>query len=180
MLNKYSPKFSTFLEIGCGKGYVLADVAKSFPEANIFGSEIFVQGLSFAKERVPGANLMQMDARNIPFANEFDVIGAFDVLEHIAEDELVIQQVYGALSPDGLFILSVPQHMWLWSPTDEQACHVRRYTNKDLKHKLERAGFKILRSTSFVSFLLPAMLLARLQKRKQNQGKVKIQVKTWV
>ena len=89
-------------------------------------------------------------------------IGAFDVLEHIEEDELVLKQIQQALRPEGVLILTVPQHRWLWSPVDEMACHVRRYSATELKEKLASAGFEIIRSTSFVSILLPAMMASRL------------------
>ena len=42
------------------------------------------------------AEFMQMDAREIPFVDEFDAIGAFDVLEHIDEDETVLEQMFRA------------------------------------------------------------------------------------
>ena len=81
-----------------------------------------------------------MDARNIPFESEFDVIGAFDVLEHINEDTEVLAQIYTALKAEGLMLISVPQHPWLWSSLDEYACHVRRYTALDIQQKIEAAG----------------------------------------
>ena len=165
-LKEYCPDFSSFLEIGCGTGYVLSGVAKEFPRAILNGSEIFTAGLNFAAARLPSINLMQMDARDIPFVDEFDVIGAFDVLEHIDEDELVLAQVHAALKPHGFMLLTVPQHKWLWSTVDDQACHVRRYTALDLHQKIESAGFKIIRSTSFVTALLPAMMVSRLLKSK--------------
>lgn len=168
-LGKYGPSFHSFLEIGCGTGYVLSGVAKQFPHATLYGSEIFVDGLAFASTRVPSAELMQMDARKIPYFEEVDVIGAFDVLEHIEEDEQVLDEMRGALEPGGLLMISVPQHRWLWSPADDHAFHVRRYTKPELHTKIRAAGFEILRSTSFVSFLLPAMLLSRLKSSK-GQG----------
>ena len=42
-----------------------------------------------------------MDARNIPFKKEFEVIGAFDMLEYVLEDKLVLQQMYRAAKPGG-------------------------------------------------------------------------------
>ena len=74
---------------------------------------------------------------------------------------------------NGVFILTVPQHQWLWSEVDVNACHVRRYNAKQLHQKLSKAGFEIERSTSFVSLLLPLMLLSRLIHRKStNRSKV--------
>ena len=165
-LKKYSPDLSSFLEVGCGTGYVLSGIRDSFPCAALYGSEIFVSGLRFSAERLEAANLMQMDARNIPYHEEFDVIGAFDVLEHIKEDGQVLEQIYNALKIKGIFLVTVPQHKWLWSSVDEHACHVRRYSADDLHNKITAAGFHIIRSTSFVSILLPAMMLSRYFQRK--------------
>ncbi len=169
-LGNYCPNFQSLLEIGCGTGYVLSGISKAFPRAELHGSEIFTAGLGFAATRLPSAKLMQMDARNIPFENEFDVIGAFDVLEHIQEDKEVLAQLYATLKPEGFMILTVPQHAWLWSAIDEYACHERRYAAAELHKKIELAGFRLIRSTSFITTLLPAMMISRLL-QKQVPGK---------
>lgn len=160
-LRAYQPNAHSLLEIGCGTGFVLSGIAKNHPEIALSGSEIFLSGLSHASARVPTAQLMQMDARHVPFFNEFDAIGAFDVLEHIKEDESVLTQLHNALKPSGILLLTIPQHPWLWSANDDYACHVRRYTARDVHKKVIDAGFRIERSTSFVSLLLPAMMLSR-------------------
>jgi len=108
---------------------------------------------------------MQMDARQIPYTDEFDVIGAFDVLEHIEDDSRVLAEVHRALTPGGLLMLTVPQHPWLWSAVDDYACHVRRYTAQLLHTRIRAAGFEILRSTSFVFSLLPLMFASRMLKK---------------
>jgi len=164
-LQEYFPGMGSFLEVGCGTGYVLSGVASNFPQARLVGSEIFVTGLSFAAARVPTAELVQMDARRIPYFEEFDVVAALDVIEHIAEDEQVLTQLFRATKPNGGTLISVPQHPWLWSKADDYACHERRYTSTELDRKIRAAGFQIERSTSFVSFLLPLMLASRLTAR---------------
>lgn len=169
-LNKFIPNFKRFLEIGCGTGYVMAGISKAFSGSKLTGSEIFPEGLLYASQRSPNADFIQMDAREIPFVNEFDVIGAFDVLEHIPEDEDVLNEIYNALKPKGFLIITVPQHMWLWSPVDELACHERRYSPKEIHRKVKQAGFTIIHSTSFVSFLLPAMLISRFASKKNKEG----------
>lgn len=162
VLNRYKPNFKSMLEIGCGTGFVISHLVKQFPDVKFSGSEIFTAGLSHAAKRVQSANLMQMDARKIPFINEFDIIGAFDVLEHIKEDEVVLKEIYKALNTNGMLVLTVPQHQWLWSQADQHACHERRYSASELKEKLHRAGFEIVRSTSFITFLLPLMVVSRM------------------
>jgi SAM-dependent methyltransferase len=183
-IENYCPKFLSLLEIGCGTGYVLSGISQRFPRSMLYGSEIFIAGLSFASKRLPSAKFMQMDARKIPFENEFDVIGAFDVLEHIQEDEEVLTQIYAALKPDGLMLLTVPQHAWLWSSMDEYAFHVRRYTSADLHQKIETAGLRVIRSTSFVTTLLPAMMISRLLQKKvpdeQFEATAELKIAPWL
>ena len=162
-LDRYFSNTDTFFEIGCGTGYVLSGIQRTFLGKRLFGSDIYSQGLIYAEQRLPNVAFYQMDARKIPFESEFDVIGAFDVIEHIEEDEIVLSQMHKALKSKGGVMLTVPQHQGLWSNSDIIACHKRRYSKKSLKKKVEKAGFRILRLTSFISFLLPLMTLSRLR-----------------
>ena len=92
----------------------------------------------------------------------------FDVLEHIKEDTDVLRQIYLALKPGGYLLITVPQHQWLWSSFDVFSCHERRYSAKDLHKKIKHAGFEIIRSSSFVSGLLPVMYIDRISKKKME------------
>jgi SAM-dependent methyltransferase len=166
---KYGSNLSSFFEIGCGTGFVLQALNQAFPSLRLQGSEMLTSGLYYAAKRLPAGAFIQMDAREIPYIGEFDAIGAFDVLEHIKEDDVVLQQAYEALKSKGVLLITVPQHKWLWSSIDEYSCHVRRYSAKELHLKIEAAGFKILRSTSFVSVLMPVMVLSRVSKRDPNR-----------
>jgi SAM-dependent methyltransferase len=158
-----------FLEIGCGTGFVLSGIARAFPGIALSGSELFAEGLKHSAERLPGANLMQMDARTIPYQDEFDAIGAFDVIEHIEEDTAVIAAMKRALVPGGGALFTVPQHPWLWSDLDEHACHVRRYRRGELEGKLRDAGMKVIFSTSFVTLLMPLLAASRFRMRKSAE-----------
>lgn len=169
-IRKYFPNAQNFLEIGCGTGFVLSGIRESFPSMNLCGSEFYTNGLAIARQRLKDINFLQMDARQIPYKEEFDLIGAFDVLEHIEEDQLILQQMRKAVrTPYGGIILTVPQHEFLWSSIDVYSRHVRRYGACDLRRKIERAGFKVSYITSFVALLLPLMLVARLRRNAANQ-----------
>lgn len=167
-LRKYFAQAQNFLEIGCGTGFVLSGIQKDCPHLELFGSELFNEGLEFARSRLPGVSLIQLDAREMPYEKAFDVIGAFDVLEHIEEDELVLRRIRQAVreTEGSGILLTVPQHRFLWSAFDEYAKHARRYSAKELHDKVYRAGFTVERMTSFVSLLLPAMLLSRFKQQK--------------
>lgn len=169
-IEKYFPLCQSLLEIGCGTGYVLNGIQSSFPKMTLYGSDIYSLALGFAAERLPGINLFQMDATAIPFKEQFDIICAFDVLEHIEKDELALQNIRQAVKPGGGVIFTVPAHPFLWSIQDEYACHQRRYCYQEMKDKLLAAGFTIKKMTSFVSFLLPFMLISRLRNRKPNDN----------
>lgn len=164
------PRARTMLEIGCGTGFVLRGVTHNLPSLDVSGSEIFLEGLSFAAQRVPGATLFQMDAQDIPYSEEFDLIGAFDVIEHIEDDERVLREIHRALKPDGGAVFTVPQHPSLWSVQDDNACHKRRYRRHELADKLQTAGFRVIFSTSFVSLLLPVLAASRRRKRNPNSN----------
>lgn len=164
-LRRHFPGARNLLEIGCGSGSVLAAIARNFAALRLVGSEVHGSGLSFAARQAAGAELLQMDARRIPYRDEFDVVGAFDVIEHIEEDERVLREMFAACRSGGGILLTVPQHRWLWSYRDEFAHHWRRYRRQDLLHKLAAAGFEKPWATSFVTLLLPLMALSRLRQK---------------
>lgn len=171
LAKRHLPRTGNYLEVGCGTGFVLQMMSGTFPDWKVCATEAQPEGIEFAKERVSSnVTFFQMDACAIPFRQEFDVVGAFDVIEHIRDDVKAIGEIYVSLKPGGYFILSAPQHMFLWSKYDEAGCHFRRYSAKELENKLKEAGFVILESTSFNSLLLPLMLLSRYFKKTDKRG----------
>jgi len=160
-LRKYFPGCRNFLEIGCGNGFVLAGIRNEFPHIKLVGAEPFVEGLHTARRRLRDVPLLRADARQLPFTDRFDAVGAFDVLEHIDEDERVLDEMFHVVHPGGGLIVTVPQHRALWSALDDFSCHRRRYGRSELIGKIEAAGFHVLRWTSFVFVLAPAMYLSR-------------------
>ena len=72
-------------------------------------------------------------AMALPFPDEtFDVVGAFDVIEHCEPEVQAVSELARVLRPGGRLLVSVPAYNWAWSDHDEQAGHYRRYTRKRL------------------------------------------------
>ena len=164
-LHRHFPRAGTLLEVGCGTGVVLETLHRRFPALQVSGSDLFPQALEHARRLVPTATLAEVDARALTYESQFDVTCAFDVLEHVNEDDVVLAGMMRATASGGGLVVTVPQHRWLWGPMDELAHHVRRYRRGDLLDKIRRAGFRIEFVTSFVSLLLPAMAATRVRLR---------------
>jgi len=92
---------------------------------------------------------------------ENDIIGIFDVLEHIQEEDKILVNLYKALKPEGYLFVAVPALPYLWSYFDEIAFHKRRYNKNEFINKLKNHGFSIIKATYLFMFLLPVMVLKR-------------------
>lgn len=96
----------------------------------------------------------------------FAAAGAFDVVEHIADDEPILREVHRVLRPGGVLCVTVPAYRWLWSSEDDFAGHHRRYTLPRLTKVLERCGFKVAFQTYFFAPLtVPVFLLRSIPHR---------------
>ena len=166
-IDRWFPNSRSFLEVGCGTGYVLSAILASRPDLDAVGAELFPEGLRIARGRLKGVPLAQMDARSLGIEEAFDVVGAFDVLEHIDRHEEALQAMLAALRPGGGLVVTVPQHRWLWSEADAFAGHERRYTRRELTQRMLDAGFELLWTTSFLTFLLPLVSTSRLLTRRR-------------
>ncbi len=165
-IRRYFPVAQSFFEVGCGTGGVLRHLARHHPELALTGMEYDPVMARRAARAVPGAAILRADARALPFAEAFDVVGSFDVVEHIDEDREVMASLRDVVRPGGGVIVSVPQHEWLWSQRDVRLHHKRRYTRSTLRALVEGSGLEVLHLTSFMSPLLPLMAVAAWRNRK--------------
>jgi SAM-dependent methyltransferase len=92
----------------------------------------------------------------------FDLVGAFDVLEHIEDDKKFIAQISEHMDKGAIFIATVPAYQFLWSNHDVAHRHCRRYTRRTLMKLFTEAGFAILYVSYWNRLLLPLAIVARL------------------
>jgi SAM-dependent methyltransferase len=150
------------IEIGCGCGGVLQFLHSK--GINVEGGDTFLEGLQLCAKHT-NVPLYQLDAQRTPFADDqYDVVGLFDVIEHIDDDQAALREMYRICKPGGRIILTVPAHKWFWSYSDRIRCHKRRYSKKELYYKLRQASFVVERLSFFMlSLFLPLSLYRRLR-----------------
>jgi SAM-dependent methyltransferase len=111
-------------------------------------------------------------ALELPFADEvFDVIAAFDVIEHCEPEATALAEVHRVLAPGGRFLMSVPAYQWAWTHFDDHNHHHRRYTRQRATSALKRAGFEILRATHVFGSTFPMFAADRLLTRVKERGR---------
>jgi SAM-dependent methyltransferase len=122
--------------------------------------EYGADGAAVAAER--GLPVLRGDATALPVADDsLDLVVAFDVLEHILDDDAAVAEVLRVLRPTGHFLIAVPADPRLWSEHDVAVDHVRRYTRATLSQVLERGGFEVTSLTSWNVLLRPVVALRR-------------------
>jgi len=170
VFNKYISKKDKIIEIGAGTGSVARMLNENGYDLSI--GEIHEHGIKYAlKNNQAKLPIYQFDIMKNPFKNHFDVVGLFDVLEHIKDDELAIKYIYTMLRDNGKIIITVPAHMWLWCEDDEVSNHYKRYELDSLKELLKQEGFRIKYATNFFISIIP---LLYLRTKSNSSAKIKI------
>jgi SAM-dependent methyltransferase len=156
------------LDIGCGTGHVLRHLGD-------FGEAV---GVDSNDAMLAVAREAGLDARkgglpdDLPVeAGWADVVLLLDVIEHLDDDAAALGAARRTLVEDGLLVLTVPAHPWLWSGHDVRLGHRRRYVASELRGLVERAGYRVERMTYFNSVLFPAIAATRwLRQRLGDDG----------
>lgn len=173
-LKKYLPKHNTpcILEVGCSSGFMLADLKKIMPNALLIGADVTSAALYSLAARIPNLPLLQFDLTQCPLPDAcIDAMVMLNVLEHIEDDLLALQQAFRILKPGGLLVLEVPAGPHLYDFYDEHLRHFRRYTSQELTDKCTIANFNIIKASHLGFFIYPpfAMVKRRNQQLAINE-----------
>jgi SAM-dependent methyltransferase len=102
----------------------------------------------------------------LPFADaSFEVVAAFDVVEHCEPESTVLSELARVLAPGGLLLVSVPAYQWAWTDFDVQNRHHRRYTRRRLVAAVEASGLEVVRATYMFAGTFPFFAADRLRSR---------------
>jgi len=98
----------------------------------------------------------------LPFPDSvFDVVAAFDVIEHCQSESRAIAEAVRVLRPGGQLLISVPAYQWAWSDHDVRAGHHRRYTRPRLIAAVNAEGLRVDRATYAFAGVFPFFLAER-------------------
>jgi len=151
---------SKVLDVGCGTGAILDTFTKHF---EAYGQDVSEQAVDFCKQRGL-QNVFRGYLNELPsHLNEFDLVTAFDVVEHIEDDFGVLKQMHSLLKTNGNVLITVPAFQMLWGAHDVVTHHKRRYVKATLRAVMEKAGFEIVRMSYFNFFLFPVAVARRIQ-----------------
>jgi len=153
------PKNAQILEIGCGTGHNLAMLGGF---GHVDGLELDDEARALSEERL-GRKVMRSplpDLEGVP-DRHYDLVGAFDVIEHVDDDRAALASIATKLKPGGTFLMTVPAHQWMWTAHDTVNHHKRRYSKRNLKQLIETSPLKLDRLGYFNSLLFPLAVAER-------------------
>jgi len=151
---------SKLLEVGCGTGGNLAML-------QTYGQVDAVEMDDYSREHARGHSGVDVQYGKLPdelpfAAAEFDLVCAFDVLEHLEDDLGALVALQSLLRDGGYLLITVPATKWLYGKHDRSFHHFRRYSLPELRGQLQRAGFNLQFISYFNTLLFPAAVLARV------------------
>lgn len=147
------------LEIGCGTGHNLAMLGGF---GHVDGLELDDEARALSEQRL-GRKVMSSPLPELAGVADrhYDLIGAFDVIEHIDDDDAALASIAAKLKPGGKFVMTVPAHQWMWSAHDVVNHHKRRYSKRSLKQLVERSPMQLDKVGYFNSLLFPLAVAER-------------------
>jgi SAM-dependent methyltransferase len=131
------------LEAGCGQGAVGARLAAV---AEYVGVEPDAESFAIARSRIEprGGTVVNGTVEDLEPGRRFDLVCAFEVLEHIEDDVAALTQWAGRVAPGGHVLLSVPADQERFGPLDELAGHFRRYDEESLAEVARQSGLEVV------------------------------------
>jgi SAM-dependent methyltransferase len=157
------PSNLRILDFGCGTGAMLTHLRRF---GTVEGVDADERAIGFCRSRGE-TQVHLLESGSLPFEDEsFDLVTAFDVLEHIDDDRGALAETRRVLRPGGTLMITVPAYQWMWGPHDEINDHKRRYSSAELETKIASSGLELARLTHFNTLLLPVIAAVRLVRKR--------------
>jgi SAM-dependent methyltransferase len=161
------PANARILEIGCGTGHNLAMLGQF---GDVDALELDEQARAVAEQRL-GKRVMSAPLPEIEGVADayYDIVGAFDVIEHIDDDDAALTSIAAKIRCGGKLVMTVPAHQWMWSAHDVVNHHKRRYSKGALKRLVEGSPLRLERIGYFNSLLFPVAVAERMASKARGK-----------
>ncbi len=137
------PAQATVLDVGNGTGGMIPVLSK-FGQLNVYEPDLDTSNLTKSTYEKNFENVNFFSGDQLPTNLEkYDLITAFDVLEHCEDDNQALLTWSNLLKNNGYLVITVPAFPSLWGDNDVVSHHYRRYTHKSLLSVLEKASFEV-------------------------------------
>lgn len=152
------------LDVGCGTGGMLGMLTRF---GNVTGLDMSPEAVDYCRRELGSRVELRVGGipDDLPAGVQWDLVTAFDVIEHIEDDRDALRGIYQAVRPGGRFVCTVPAFQFLWGPHDNLNHHFRRYVAPQLRSRLTEAGFRIEFLSYYNSWLFPLVAAVRVLKR---------------
>ncbi len=158
-----TPAGAKILEVGCGAG---GNVPLLREFGDVAALEPDDESRAYASERLDLAIDTGLLPDGLPYAPEsFDLVCAFDVVEHVDDDAGSIKALAKLVKPGGAILTTVPAYQWMWSHHDVAHHHKRRYLLPAYRALFDQAGLTVETATYFNTLLFPLAAVQRTAKR---------------
>jgi len=140
---------SKLLDIGCG------DLYFSLKARARNAIEIDAVDLAFDDDETRFKGIQKIKHLDTVMNKQYDIICAMDVLEHVDNDEALLNRLIKMLKPDGILVITVPAFQFLYSYHDLRLKHLRRYHRGHLSYLIEDpSSISIVESFYFFHLLI--------------------------
>ncbi len=159
----------TILDVGCGVGSLALYLSQLADQ--VTGIDISTRAIKIARQAALAnqkSNTLFLVKKMTVQKNNYDLIIATEVIEHIASDQKFVQDIYSSLKKGGYFLLSTPSvNSWMYRSGwydnfDHQVGHLRRYTVTELSQLLHQTKFKIVQVSEKESLLRSLLFTTRM------------------
>lgn len=149
-----SLRFKNCLDIGCAGGYMISEIAKTYPEANYMGVDVYDKAISYAKKTYLNIRFKVASAEKLPFKDKsFDLILFYETIEHVEDPRACLKEIKRVLSNNGSLVLTMDSGsllfriVWfIWENTTGRVwkkAHLHPFHHQELEELIKKAEFKI-------------------------------------
>ncbi len=169
-LIQFYPK--KILDVGCASGWFLSNVSDEYPGATCFGIDVYEKGIQYGKKIYPSLNFKVAKAEKIPFkANEFDLVICTEVLEHVDDPKVVLNEIKRVLKKNGQAVIELDSGSFLFSATwllwtrvqgkVWNDAHLHSFNVKKLENVIQACGFTVVSKKTFNLGMAMAFLISK-------------------